>query len=55
MPYPPKKRQSQESYMSGCVRGLKAEGKSPAKAAQICSAVWSTNKSSKKRKKKRSK
>ena len=51
MPYKPKKGQSQSSYMSSCVKGLKTEGKSPAKAAEMCSAVWYANRPSKKKKK----
>jgi len=53
MPSKPTKGQSQSSYMSGCVRGLKAEGKSPGKAAEMCSAVWYANKKKKKKRKKR--
>lgn len=51
MPNRPTKGQSRSSYMSSCVKGLKAEGKSPAKAAEMCAAVWYANRPSKKKKK----
>lgn len=44
MPDKPKKGQSRSSYMSSCVRKLKAEGESPEKAREICFAVWMGNK-----------
>jgi hypothetical protein len=48
MPQKPKKNQSQSSYMSSCVKELKAEGKSSEKAREICTAVWYSNKEKKK-------
>jgi hypothetical protein len=44
MPQKPKKNQSQSSYMASCIKELKAEGKSAAKAREICAAVWHSNK-----------
>jgi hypothetical protein len=40
MPQKPRKNQSQSSYMSSCIKELKKEGKSAAKAREICAAVW---------------
>lgn len=47
MPQKPKKNQSQSSYMSSCVKELKAEGKSAKKAREICAAVWHKNRGKK--------
>lgn len=40
IPNKPSKGETQEHYMSKCVKELKGEGKSSKKAREMCSAVW---------------